>query len=156
VINNSDFEGNTPKESVIAGILALYQIKSNIVASARIRWNEELKKTLSDYYSDSLNASAYCNDFVKDKNNVEKEDKYMTALSKYNALSNHVRMQLNSGESEHNRIEIIMDKIDRLLDDDSIKEIDIRVVEIDLKEIVALSKIIFKKEWKKAKSLWKI
>jgi hypothetical protein len=141
--------------ALLAGLIALYQVRSNTIASSRIKWNEELKKTLSNYYSEALNTAMYCNDWIEtdpdDKSKSSKEEKYMNSLSQYNSLCNNVRMQLNSRESEHNRIELILDKIDKILSDDAIQEINVNELESDLKEIVGLSKIIFRKEWRKAK-----
>lgn len=149
---------------LLAGLLALYQVKSNTIASSRINWNDSLKKSLSQYYTETLNTAFYRNEFIETNTKAKGSEtikneiyrKYLESLSQYNALSNILRMQLNSNESEHNRIEIILDKIDRIIDGEPEKLIDLNSLELDLREIVALSKIIFKREWEKSKSMFRI
>lgn len=139
----------------IAGCVALIQVKSNVIASSRIKWNDELKKTLSEYYTEVINTAYYFSSFLETKNNDEHK-LYLAALTRYNALGNNIRMQLNSFEDEHRRIELILDKIDKVFDNLDNKMIDISNIENELREIVSLSKIIFKKEWKKAKKWYTI
>lgn len=148
--------------ALIAGLLALYQMKANIISSTRIRWIEDLRETLSKLYPVALNAlNSY-----KNRNNELKMEKseeayryymeYIKNLSDFNALSNKIKMQLNSSEPDHKRIEEIIDILDSKLDLANIENATVQEIEAHLKLIVSHSKNIFKKEWEKSKRIFKI
>lgn len=166
--------------ALIAGFIALYQMKLNLISSARIRWIEDLKTALSDLYPAVLNTAVTsenhkaakeknnetntvqhnngtsANQTDKDNNATQYYSEYIGHLSAFNALSNKIKMQLNSNEIEHKIIEDIIDKIDMKLDYKNIDNISLHDIESDLKQIVTYSKIVFKKEWKKSKRIFKI
>ena len=59
-INNSELLNSIIENSItiiialIAGIIALYQVKSNIVSSTRINWIENLRLSISEYNDATL------------------------------------------------------------------------------------------------------
>lgn len=147
---------------LVAGFIALYQMKSNIISSARIRWIEDLRDSLSKFYPVCLDVIIWHSNFMHAKktgtqevidSNYAEYDRHQTT---FNALSNKIKMQLNSKEDEHRKIEEIIDLIDSKITTENIQETDQLEVELLLKEIVILSKKIFKKEWDKSKKLFKI
>lgn len=148
--------------ALIAGGIALYQVKSNIISSSRIRWIEDLRSSLSQLYPAALNTKDASDDYEKAILDGDKEkEKYFYAqltdqLSTFNSLSNKIKMLLNSNESEHKAIEDIINKLDRNLDFNNIKNTISSETEGDLNRIVLLAKIIFKKEWEKSKRVFEI
>ncbi len=148
--------------ALIAGFLALYQMKANIISSARIRWIEDLRDTLSKLYPATLDIlNSFENHKLQAKhNNIEKANEsyleYTKNMTTFNALSNKVRMQLNSNEPDHKAIENILDEIDSKIHQDNIFNITGEELEMYLKKIVVHSKVIFKEEWEKSKKIYKI
>lgn len=146
----------------IAGFFTLYQIKANIISSARIRWIEDLRDTLSKLYSVTLNIvnSFECHIIAsKYEDKVQSEKHYFDYtqnMATFNSLSNKARMQLNSKELEHKAIEEILEVIDKKIEGENIKLTTGNEIESYLREIVFQSKIIFKKEWDKSKKIFKI
>ena len=147
--------------ALIAGSFAIYQMKVNIISSARIRWIEELRETLSKFYPVILDTIlAWENRKLFIKTNDPKHNEYYAAYSlnitRYNSLSNKIKMLLNSNEPDHKAIENIIDKIDEQFDQDNINNASQKDIEMELKIIVNHSKSIFKKEWEKSKRVFKV
>ncbi len=144
---------------LIAGMIALYQVKSNVISSARIKWIDELRSNLSELYSitletviNNVNARIGKTDEIK----TIYYDKYITCLSRFLILSNKVKMHLNSNEDKHHRIELLIDEIVDLFDSNNIDSINKGLIENKLKEIVKISKQIFREEWKRSKKILNI
>lgn len=147
---------------LVAAFIALYQMKSNIISSARIRWIEDLKDCLSKFYTVSLDVvNSYENYVIYSKENDRSNkdayyNSYDSHMTHFNILMNRIKMQLNSSEVEHRQIEEIIDRIDLKLGKINVTTVTQQEIEIDLKQIVMISKIIFKKEWEKSKKLFEI
>jgi hypothetical protein len=150
--------------ALIAGGIAIFQMKANVISSARIRWIEDLRSTLSLLYPATLNVvNAYqlhfeyakMGDTYKD-NTDKSYYEYTKNMTEYNALANKARMLLNSRETEHKAIEDVLDRIDKKFDTEKTEKINIHEIENELRIIVSLSKNIFKKEWEKSKRKFQI
>lgn len=148
--------------ALIAGLIALYQMKSNVISSSRIKWNEDLRDSLSKFYSAVLDSHCAYQNFMNAKNENKNDEmnqhytEYSNYVSLYNSLTNKVMMLLNSDDAEHQKIETIISKIDLMLQSSNIDNINQASLEVELKKIVTSSKIIFKKEWEKSKKLFTI
>jgi hypothetical protein len=148
--------------ALIAGFIALYQMKLNIISSARIRWIEDLRDSLSKLYPAAIDTVVSAENYRNAKASNNQTDfnqyysEYSVHISNFNILSNKIKMQLNSNEAEHKYIEDLIDKIDFKLDTKNIENITAQDIENDLKLIVSYSKKIFKKEWDKSKRIFKI
>jgi len=149
--------------ALIAGIIALYQVKSNIVSSSRIRWIENLRISISEYYQASLATGLFLENWMNLDENTEVNDderelrrNYLDAHSTYFIKSNNIRMFLNPNKSDHKEIENIMDKIDTFFEEKNVRDINQALIENELKKIVVLSRKIFKEEWRKSKKIFKI
>lgn len=148
--------------ALIAGFIALYQMKSNIIASARIHWIEDLRDSLSKLYPAALDTVISATNYRNAKISIDKREsdkyykEYCIHISNFNALSNKIIMQLNSNEPEHKILEDIIIIIDSKIDTANIDNITAQDIEGDLKLVVSYSKIIFKKEWDKSKKLFEI
>jgi hypothetical protein len=145
--------------ALIAGIIALYQVKSNIVSSSRINWIESLRLSISEYYDAVLSTALYIENHLKSLEKSEKDilyDKYVQSHSRYFINSNKIRMYLNPKETDHKNLEEIMDKIDICFEKENVRQIDQDIIEIELKKMVNISRKIFKDEWTKSKRVFKI
>lgn len=148
--------------ALIAGLFAIYQMKLNIITSARIKWNEDLREAFSKLYSSSLEAHAAHKNYSNASNagsaaNVNQHyAEYINNMSVFNSSANKIIMMLNSNEREHREIEDSISLIDTMLTVSSIQNVTQIDIEIELKKIVRNSKVIFKKEWEKSKRLLKI
>lgn len=74
----------------LAGFLALIQVKANVISAARIRWNEELRKSISEYLMNLSYITFQIGDFNKykrSKNATQKEIEYrMNTLLQDNSI----------------------------------------------------------------------
>jgi len=141
--------------ALTAGLVALYQVKSNIVSTARIKWIEETRQDISQLYNESLGTILYWTNF-KLNNKPEDYNKYDISHSNFFILSNRIRMRLNIKEDRHLKLERILNDIEIMLDPDNIEKHKQEDIEIKLKEVVKLSREIFKIEWDKSKKIFTI
>lgn len=141
--------------ALVAGLVALYQVKSNIVSSARIKWIEELRHEISQLYNDTLGTILYWTNFQKAKKD-EDYNRYDLAHSNFFILSNKIRMKLNFKEDNHLKLNTLLNEIELMLEPENIETTTQTDVEVKLKEIVDISRQIFKLEWDKSKKLFKI
>jgi hypothetical protein len=141
--------------ALIAGMVALYQVKSNIVSSARIKWIEELRHEISQLYNDSLGTILYWGIYNESKENVD-YDKYDLAHSNFFILSNRIKMKININEEKHKELDQIIMEVAQMLEPEEIEKYKQEDIEIKLKKIVIISREIFKKEWDRSKRIFKI
>lgn len=143
-----------------AGMIALYQVKSNVISSARIQWITDLRECTSNIYGVAISTHSNIKNAMDKKAgteiNLQYYEKYNATQHELNILVNKIKMLLNPDENEHLKLESIIDEIDKMLDKDKIDKITSLELENKLKEIIPISKAIFKKEWKKSKKLLKI
>jgi hypothetical protein len=131
--------------ALIAGILALYQVKSNVVSTARIKWIEILKEDISNLYNSALSAVFFFTEHTAKNDNVS-HSKYLEAHSKFYILLNKIKMQLNIYETKHKELDSLLDEIDSMLDsaNNKLKEVTQEQMEVKLRKIVIISRDIFK------------
>lgn len=153
--------------ALVAALLALYQVKSNVISSSRIQWIENLRESISAYCTEVIHCSTLAINFldeVKEKNDVEAKNAtlanfypvYLESAIKSNLIGTKVLLYLNSKEKEHKRIEDIIGTISKRLHEDKVSELNTDEIDSLIREIISESKKIFKKEWSKSKKLWKI
>lgn len=150
--------------ALLAGLVALYQVKSNIISDARIKWIESLREEISNYCMEIENANNSKNtlfDERKGKKGLELEsiiDKFYEPYEKSNLkalkVQSKVFLYLNSEKPKHKEIEDLMNLNSLLLlDIDNFNRLEIKS---NVSKIVFISKEIFTEEWKKSKEIFKI
>lgn len=152
--------------ALIAGFIALYQVKLNTISEARITWIENLRDSLSSFCMETSMCGATisnmkslmegASDSERSKVYEELYPKYLEASINCNKYASKVMLYLNSAEKQHRSIEEVIEKIQTHLNVKEIEEFDRDEMNNDISEIIHRSKIIFKSEWKKSKSLFKI
>ncbi|SMG30827.1 hypothetical protein SAMN05661096_02010 [Marivirga sericea] len=152
--------------ALIAALIALYQVKSNIISSSRITWIENLRTAISEYVAEVNDcAIIICNVHFKclqrDQGEIDEIIEeyyplYIIASRKIDKLGSKVLLYLNSDETNHKKIEDIITGIDKQLHKDKMSDLDEKKIEDDIKEILKSAKLIFKTEWAKSKKIFKI
>ncbi len=148
--------------ALIAGLIALHQVKLNIISSARIKWIEDLREILSLYCSELENCSKAKLDFedelIKNRGSASVREKY---FQPYTISSNEVLklqsksfLYLNSKDPKQKEIEELMRKNSLLLHDIHKNHRD-EIFE-NIQKIISLAKEVFAVELVKSKSLFKI
>ncbi|NDW19246.1 hypothetical protein D0T53_10010 [Dysgonomonas sp. 216] len=153
--------------ALVAALIALYQVKSNVISSARITWIENLRCALSEYSAEVINCAMIITNMREKCLGVKKEEidmiidkhysSYVESANLINRLSCRVLLYLNAKEDKHQQIEKCIDKIEQYLHEkNNLKSDNRAAIEEQLNEIVKLSKLIFKEEWDKSKKIFRI
>jgi len=150
---------------LLAGLIALFQVKSNVISSSRITWIENLRLTVSDYCVEVLvHTNVLVNIFKDSKGMSEPEidelskmyySEIVDSRIRMLKLENKLRLYLNSKESDHKDIEDSIYEISKLLD---VKMNDQRLnkIEEEVEKINRRTKVVIKKEWDRSKKLFRI
>lgn len=143
--------------ALLAGIIALYQVKLNNITSARIRWIESLRLIISKYISELDDLNTRISNVItrvsegEGLNKVfnEKYDMMRKSIKTINQLGNQIKLYLNPNENLHSKLESHLDKFEER----SLKDFH----ETQMNELKQLSshcintaRDILKKEWDKA------
>jgi hypothetical protein len=156
---------------LVAGIFALFQIKSNNITNARIKWLENLKQVLTDFLSECT--------ILQLKEGVSKGINEMGQKAEISEITLLYRNKLNESTIEHLKIieskhdliklnlnpkEVLHQKLEELLDNymklfneipekKTVEEYNalIRKMESHSDTLVLLSRYIMKLEWEKTK-----
>ena len=169
---NSDDSGLTNNVitislALVAAVIALYQVKSNIISSARITWIENLRETISNYTVEVSKSATILKNIIdqcKDKEQSEvtrildnEYPKYLASNTASEILAKKVFLYLNSQEKEHLEIEALIKKTSLHLSElPKTKELDRDEIEANIEQIIKISKGILKKEWNKSKRIFKL
>lgn len=148
--------------ALIAATIALYQVKLNIISSARINWIENLRATISEYCAEAEKITIILIN-MKDEgidddvdNSLEKwYPEYSASADRYHSLAVKLRLYLNIKEVNHLEIETNVNAITYILEKKSIAEIKKNEVENHLNSILNASRLIFKQEWDRSKHVFK-
>jgi hypothetical protein len=152
--------------ALIAGLIALYQVKSNVISSARITWIENLRLTLSEYCVVVIDTATLKEKYQILIDNKEKEKKFDEKFeelksdvfnnnSKMHKLGKKALLYLNSSNPNHKEIETSINEIFKHLNEKEIKNINIKLLEEKTDIIISTSKQVFREEWKKSKRLFR-
>ena len=151
--------------ALLAGLIALYQVKSNTIATSRISWIETLRIAISDYCVETIDTITHLKNIMHqsiESNNInyvgfaEDYNKYFDCNSRADKLAYKCKLLLNPDEAKHNTIIDLIEKNQSILDTQNIQSINMKSVRDDIEKIINLSKDIFKEEWTKSKKLFKI
>jgi len=150
--------------ALLAGIVALHQVKLNIVSDARIKWIENLRDALSQYCTELDKCSLRKANFFDERIGKTGQD-FENALSKFYQpfsdsanevlrLQSKVILYLDSNDQQQKQIEDLLRQNSLLLHDKD--EYHIEKIRSNIEQIICVSKDIFNSEWKKSKRIFKI
>lgn len=159
VKSRSNFKDYLPLlVALLAGLLALFQVKANIISSARIEWTQNLRKVVSQYLAE-ITILNYNLRQVFELHNEGKEeeakklyDNQVESFKKVNEFGNQIKLFLNNKkETDHSElqkcIEIYYNKATHRKDSNEIDEL-----EKMENEIITKSQEILKQAWEDAKT----
>jgi hypothetical protein len=148
--------------ALIAAMVALHQVKLNVISAARIKWIEDLRETLSLYCCEieiATNAKLDLVDERKGKSGNELEEvldkfynPYVNASKEVQKLQSKIYLYLDSENPQHKKIEELLRLNSILLHKapgDNRNEMRNNIV-----EITKIAKVIFKVEWRKSEVLF--
>jgi len=149
---------------LLAGMIALYQVKLNIISNSRIKWIETLRETLSEYIMEISHCNHLKINLYDEKSRVKNENKEDAFLDKYyvpyknsamkaEKLNAKLLLYLNSDKKNHKKIENLLMSNARLIADFETDNRD--AMDKNIMDIILFSKEIFKLEWKKSKRVFK-
>ncbi len=152
--------------ALIASLIALYQVKSNIISSSRIKWIENLRNDISSYTTEIANCSMILErQIAESKGKSEEEmyniaklyyDDYTESHMKSDVLAQRIFLYLNSEEEDHKKIEELINKISLQLHRDDLNKLDGDLIDQQIEKIIQISKRIIKVEWEKSKKIFRI
>lgn len=169
--NGSDYSqiwtnGITIFLALIASLIALFQIKSNIISSSRIKWIENLRNDLSNYATEVANCSMILERQIAESEGKRKDEIYQVTEKFYSdyteshmrsdVLAQKILLYLNSEKEDHKKIEDLIQKISSQLHREDLKKLDGEVIDKEIEEIIRISKRILKVEWEKSKKIFKL
>lgn len=150
--------------ALLAGIVALHQVKLNVVSAARIKWIEDLRDTLSQYCTKLDEISlAKANYFDERKGKTKPEldsisrkfyDTYKVSSSEVLRLQSKIMLYLNSKNQQHKEIEEVLYQNSLLLHNTN--EYHLGKIRKNIEKLISISKDMFEIEWEKSKSIFKI
>ncbi|RFC54985.1 hypothetical protein [Brumimicrobium aurantiacum] len=144
--------------ALIAGLLALFQVKANIISSARIEWTQNLRKIVSQYLSEIMilnyNLRIVLDLGEKGKEQEAKDlyNKQTESFKKVFEYGNQIKLFLNNKkETEHSELQdCIQEYFNKATHGKGSTEID--ELETMQEEIIFKSQQILKQSWEDAKT----
>lgn len=153
--------------AILGGLLAIYQVKMNIIKSARIKWIENLRDTLSHFISATSNIEhtldlmtsdvdkginpdkAFYNHSTSFIGSANESVRYATKISLYLNILEPIHKELAS-KIDH-FIVISTDAFDKKGEERSKAK---KIIGKNIQEIVRLSQKIIKIEWDRVSKSW--
>ena len=145
----------------LAGLLALLQVKANIISTARIEWTQSLRGNLSCFLSEAKVLNVNLKIVVKHLDNGEKgkaQKHYEESLENFKKTHEYgIQIKLflnNQKENEHRELQDLVKKYFKNVDIDSCDfELDkINILEELQDQIIENSQKILKQAWEDAKT----
>jgi hypothetical protein len=155
----------------LAGFFALWQIRSNNITNARIKWLENLKQILTDFISEStvFQLKEGVNKGLDERKQIAKIsetaqaylDKITESIFEHlkiiESKHNLIKLNLNPKESLHKKLEVLLDEYMDLFNKTSSKQslteynLLIQKMSAYSDTIILLIRYIIKLEWEKTK-----
>ncbi|MCG9791026.1 hypothetical protein [Flavobacterium algicola] len=103
--------------ALIGGLIALYQVKANVISSARIKWIEEFKTNIAEYTSMTNEVIFSFREHFESKDLDHRSlyhQKYMDVSHKVAIVRGKIYLNLNLDEKPYKSICNIMTNIEKL------------------------------------------
>jgi hypothetical protein len=155
--------------AIFGGIITIYQVKLNVIATARVKWIESLRETISEFIAVSfslqkriglkkLESIHYGPEEAIKKHGVEIFELY----AKSQKLGNKIKLYLNIKKPQHQKLNNEIDNFIKTAIStltitkegfDNIGEINTKMLDIT-NEIVICSQDILQEEWDNTSKTW--
>ena len=153
--------------ALLAALIAIYQVKSNIISSARINWIEKLREAASELFNEYSNCQA-CHANIEYKTNklsITTEELWRdyqelrTIENRITVLSRKINLYLDPENAKQKKVIEKLDKIEDLLSMSKNKNIQSKDTQTEILEIIEeatkLFREVFKDEWNKSRKIFK-
>ena len=156
--------GVTISIALLAGLIALHQVKLNVMASARVKWIDDLREILSLYSSELENCSKLKLDFIEELNkpngkgdeviNEKFYQPYANSAKEVLKLQSKAFLYLSTKKPDHKELMELL-RINSILVHE--KHANHReAIQKNIQKIISLAQSLFEIEMSKAKRLFKI
>ncbi|PAM93144.1 hypothetical protein B4N84_19365 [Flavobacterium sp. IR1] len=163
----SSSAGITVFLGLLAGFVALHQVKSNVISSSRIKWIEEFKNNISQHNNAVcqmiFNYALFLKYRSEDGRPKIDSDKYYDEYVKFHYLANiheaNLFINLNPDEKMYKDIQITLSGIRKSVSDmneDSDTDLVYKEVTMQLYNLRSQSQKALKVEWRKSKKMFYI
>lgn len=149
--------------ALIGGLIALYQVKANVISSARIKWIEDFKSNVAQYSSITNSSIFHFREFDDPQNGDSRRQyhqQYMDDVQKAMSIKGKIFMNLNRNEPNYEKIYQIVNDIENLTSHVNLKEIckveNYSKLELKFDELNVATHQAMKAEWEKAKKMFYI
>ena len=147
--------------ALLGGIIALYQVKANVISTARIKWIEEFKTDIAEFSATIHSGIFTYNEYIAAEDKVRRKQyhqKYMEDVNQSVAIRNKIIMNLDRTEPLYEKVYQIMEKIESLTEYENLEYIgndkNYHIIEKEFNNLNAATHQVMKVEWKKAKKLF--
>lgn len=149
--------------ALIGGLIALYQVKANVISSARIKWIEDFKTNIAEYSSTTNSLIFNFREFDDPKNGDARRvyhQQYMDGVQKAMSIKGKIFINLNRDEAPYEKIYQIINKIETLTLHSNLRNIckdeNYYLLEIEFDALNVATFEAMKIEWEKAKKMFYI
>ncbi|WP_204346682.1 hypothetical protein [Psychroserpens algicola] len=143
---------------LLAGLIALYQVKLNNITSAKIEWVRKFSDVSSHYLmnidSSAVELTNYIHLNKKEADQTDKSDEYNDCYKKYCAATDlasqyyfQVKLLFYKNTREFQHLETLLDELDNLYGEVKNKE-DINSLRAKMREFILSAQQILAEEWK--------
>lgn len=146
--------------ALLAGSIALYQVKANVISTARIKWIEEFKNNIAEYLvavnETIFSFKQYFEAPETDPLSSQYFEKYFVADHKAQAYRIKIKLNLNTKEELYTKISDQMFTIETLKGEliNSYDEEKYSILSASYTEMADLTYDALKIEWKKSKDMF--
>lgn len=156
--------------AIVVGIFALWQIKSNNITNARIKWLDNIKQLFTDFLGEciafqtkiglSLKTNSYNKSILTDNQTSFLHEIHVSLLDHFKTIESKlllIRLNLNPNETLHKKFDILLKKYTDILGEalrsNNYEDFDacMRKIEFYSDTTTLLLKLIIKLEWEKTK-----
>jgi hypothetical protein len=142
--------------AMIAAVIALLQVKANIVSTARVRWTQNLRISLSKYLGVvtqlTVRLRLIGNSSEDDATKRQQYDSLMKDSEKWIELGDRVVLYLNDEEPTHKRLQDLIAHYEDVATTGNYRDVDLQYLSGIRTSMVNTAKMILKDSWEDAKT----
>lgn len=146
--------------ALIAGLIALWQVKNNYYSKASLKWIDEVRNLLSNYLTEIFNIQVHFQNWQDEKKQsppTKKTDQlyqdYLISHTKCNILNKKLQLYFDHERKENFQILNILNNLDDAIDEENIADNKYNLREAS-KELIKLTNKILFTQWKKSKNIF--
>lgn len=146
--------------ALLGGLVALLQVKANVISEARIKWVEEFKRNVAEYISSVNELVFHFKNYETTEDSIirrEYYDKYSQTIHKVQTLVKQIEMNLNRSEPLYEEIFQVLSRIENLIVHNNLSQIgelkNYPLLHKEFSNLTSATQKAMKVEWNKSKKL---